>query len=100
MSPTFFIAIALLAVVVTRRFAPRAASVLGMLVAVGVGVWGVVTYTRGGGMAFLGVRIPPAAFFGFVALLLAFEALNLSLAVKRHRRRLAAESGTEVQPRP
>ena len=87
MPPTLYIAIALLAVIVTRQAAPRVAAVLGMLVAVGVGVWGAVTYTRGGGMAFLGLHVPAAGFFAFVVMLLVFEAANLSLAVKRARRR-------------
>ncbi len=99
MPPTLYIAIALLAVIVTRQIAARVAAVLGMLVALGIGVWGVFTYTRGGGMAFLGARIPPVAFFGFVVVLLAFEALNLALAQQRHRRRAAAEPASEQQPR-
>jgi hypothetical protein len=100
MPPTLYIAIALLAVIVLRQIAARAAAVVGMLVALGIGAWGVVTYTRGGGMAFLGARIPPVAFFGFVAVLLAFEAMNLSLAMKRHRNRHTVETGTSGQPRP
>lgn len=97
MPPTLYIAIALLAVIVTRQIAARVAAVLGMLVALGIGAWGVFTYARGGGMAFLGARIPPVAFFGFVAVLLAFEALNLVLAQQRHRRRMAAEVASERQ---
>ncbi len=102
MPPTLYIALALLVVVVTRQLAPRAAAVLGMAVAVGIGVWGLVTYQHGGGMAFLGARIPPLAFFAFVVVLLLFEALNLSLAVKRQRRRTSAgrETGTGGQPQP
>jgi hypothetical protein len=97
MPPTLYIALSLLAVIVTRRVAPRIAALLGMLVALGIGAWGVLTYTRGGGMAFLGASVPPVAFFAFVVVLLAFEALNLSLAVKRHRARLA-ETGSDAQP--
>lgn len=86
MPATFLIAIALLLVVVTRRFAPITASLLGIAVAAAIGVWGTLTFRQGGGMSFAGTPIPKAVFFGFVLLLIAFEALNLALSLRRRRR--------------
>jgi hypothetical protein len=91
MPPTLYIAVALLVVVVTRQFAPIAASGLGLAVAAGIGVWGALTYAHGGGMTFLGQRIAPTVFFGFVALLLVFEAMNLHRSLKRRQQARAAD---------
>ena len=86
MPPTLYIALALIVVVVLRRFAPVPASIGGIGVALGVGAWGAYTYQRGIGMTFLGSALPPTVFFVAVAVLLGFEVLNLSLALKRKHR--------------
>ncbi len=85
MPPTLYIAIALLAVVVVRQFSHLIAAGLGIAIALGVGVWGLIYYQRGDALTFLGVSVPLTAFFLFIAVLIALEGLNLHLALKKRR---------------
>jgi hypothetical protein len=87
MPPTLYIALALLAVVVARRLSAVIGSGLGILVAIGLGVWGALTFGQGGGMTFIGVRLSPVVFFGFVVLLGTVEVLNLYVVLRRRRAR-------------
>ncbi len=97
MTPTLYLATALLVIVVLRRFLPIAAAILGILVSIGVGAWGLQTHAQGGGMAFLGKKVPLTAFFVFVILLFVFELLNLYVAITR-RRRLSARHEQDPEP--
>lgn len=92
MPPTLYIAVALLTVVVLRKFIPVSASILGISISLAIATWGIVIYSQGGGMSFFGAQLSPVAFFCFVGVLTGFEALNLYVAIRRRRQRIAQGS--------
>jgi hypothetical protein len=84
--PTLVIALALLVVIVLRRFLPLVAASLGMLLAIGVGVWALAFYQENvvmGGRTLL----PRQIFVGLAAVLLVLESTNLWLAWRRKKSR-------------
>ena len=80
-----WIALAIVAVIVLRRFSAIAGSALGLTVAAAVGMWGFVVYSGGGKMVFLFGSVPPAGFYAAIAVWLAVEAYSLTKAVQRRR---------------
>ena len=87
------IAAAVLAVIVLRRVNRVIGSFFAILLAVGVGVWGLVIYRTGGGLAFAGMRLPRSVFFGIVVLWLVLEALALWQTLARRKREASAGDG-------
>lgn len=83
MQPTYFIAGGLLLVIVLRRVAPLVASVLGLALTFGMGIWGYTLYQNNSGIVFAGHTIALSTFLAFVGLIFTFEIVNLTLALRR-----------------
>ncbi len=94
MPVTVWIAVAIVVVLVTRRFSPIAGSVLGMLLTVTLFTWGLWTYDQGGGMAFAGVPIPRIVFLLLIAAWFAVEVFALRQNLRA--RRLRAQEPPDV----
>ncbi|MBI3178080.1 MAG: hypothetical protein HYZ27_00365 [Deltaproteobacteria bacterium] len=87
MPVTVWIAVAIVVVLVTRRFSPLVGSALGILLTTSLLVWGIWTYGQGGGMAFAGVPIPRIVFLLLIAAWFGVEAFSLWQALKARRLR-------------
>jgi hypothetical protein len=85
---------AVAAVIITRRFSKVAGGAVGVCVALGIGVWGMMRLTGGGGIAFAGVPITMPMFLGIIGVWTAFEAWGLWGAVRNARRRDGDDSPT------
>lgn len=81
-----WIIVAVVAVVILRRFSRLAGSALGMLVAVAIGVWGGVTFDQGAGIALLGFPLSRPVFIGLVGVWFAIEGYGLVQALRRRSR--------------
>jgi len=81
----YFLLAAVAAVIITRRFSKVAGGVLGICVAVGIGVWGVTRMQAGAGLAFAGIPISMPVFLGLVGLWVAFESWGLWGALRNRR---------------
>jgi TRAP-type C4-dicarboxylate transport system permease small subunit len=93
--PTVWLALAVVAIIVLRRYARIAGSCLAIAVILAVLGWGYWTYAHGGAIAFAGVMISPKVFYGLVAVWFALETYSLVLHVRLRRRRLA-KTGPET----
>ena len=82
--PTLIVAVIFLAIVIVRQFAPLAATIAGLLTALGVGVWAVFGDTSQVG--FLGKAVPRPVFIGLAILLFLVEALNVKVVLRRRQR--------------
>ena len=86
--PTLFIIIGIGIVIAIRRFSPIIAGILGLLLTIGVAVWGVLSFKRGAALAFAGYEITQPVFLGFVAVWCGIEVWGLNRALKARRARL------------
>ncbi|MEE8408932.1 MAG: hypothetical protein V3T05_04965 [Myxococcota bacterium] len=81
--PQFWIAGAVVAVIVVRRFSRIGGAIVGMCVAIGLGIWGHWTFTSGAGVAFAGIRLSEPIFLALIVAWLAMETYSLIKAIKR-----------------
>ncbi len=94
--PTLFIALGLFAVLILRRFIPLTASMLGMALTLAIGLWGTHGFQQGTPPAIAGTPLSKTAFYTFLVVLFAFEGLNLSVALKRRKKRRDEPATDEV----
>jgi hypothetical protein len=98
---SIIIAAAVLGIIVLRRFNRIAGSVLAMLIAAGIGVWGFIIYGEGGGLAFAGWELPRTVFLGIIVVWIGLEGLSLWQTLRRRKRPAAEEAEaapTEEEP--
>ncbi|MEZ4272527.1 MAG: hypothetical protein R3C68_14195 [Myxococcota bacterium] len=88
-----WIIVGVVGVIVVRRFAPRVASLLGMLVMGAIAVWGYGVYEQGGVVGILRYPLTRPMFFGGVAALFLYECVQLGIAIKAAERRRAGSQG-------
>lgn len=69
--------LAVVAVLVVRRFSRTAGGLMGVAAAIGVGVWGEQVYSAGGTLGFAGTPLSREIFLLFPALWLLLELFNL-----------------------
>ena len=87
MPSTLWIAVAIIAVIIIRRFSRLIGSSLGLAVSLVLAGWGYWIYHQGGGIAFAGFRLSEAIFYAFVGLWVALELFELSRSLRRRRTR-------------
>lgn len=99
---TIFILLAIVSIVVLRRFLPIVASLLGIALSIGIGVWGWIAYDRGAEVALLGMPMNRTMFLGLIVVWMGLELQTLvremRLAAARRKleeaaARAAAEPG-------
>lgn len=81
----YFLFGAVAAVVIARRFSRIVGGIIGMVVAIAVGVWGMMTFAKGAGIAFAGFPISREAFLGLSAAWFLFESWGFWGALKARR---------------
>ncbi len=84
MPGTIWIALAIVIVVVARRFSPIAGAALAASLSIALGVWGYFVYfvPPVGNVAFAGFPLKPPAFYALVALWFSFEMYGLYKVLK------------------
>jgi hypothetical protein len=93
MEVRFLVLGGILLVIVVRRFNRIAASCLGILLSIGIGIWGHLEFAKGPGH---GVSLGPLAldepvFLLLVAAWLGIEAFTLVQAIRHRRQRVEAD---------
>jgi len=89
--PTFWIAAAVVIIMVVRRFSPIIAAIFGLALAAALAAWGHLTIAKGAGIAFAGFHLSEPAFFVLVAVWVAIEMYALTTALRQRRLRRQAD---------
>ncbi len=79
---SIILAVAVLGVIVLRRFNRVLGSVLAILLASGIGIWGFLIYRDGGQIAFAGQALPAAVFAGIIGVWVVLEGISLTQALR------------------
>ena len=87
MPSTLWIAIAIIAVIIIRRFSRLVGSSLGLLTSFMLAGWGYWVYHHAPnvGISFAGFHLAEGMFYGFVALWAALEVFEISRAIAKRR---------------
>ena len=81
----YFLIGALAAVIIARRFSRLVGGVIGMLVAIAIGVWGFSSFQKGGGIAFAGFPVSREVFLALIAGWFLFEGWGFWGALKARK---------------
>ncbi len=84
------IIIAVIGVIVIRRFSPIVGGGLGMAVAIGITAWGVITFGKGDGMALLGFPLHLPIFLVLVGGWFLVEAYGTVRAIRKRTKKESA----------
>ena len=88
-----WIAAAVVAIIVLRRFAPIAGSAFAVLVTIAIAIWGYSVYSKGGGvgLVFMQREVPQAAFYAVIAGWFGLEVFGLIRNLRRRPQKTAAD---------
>lgn len=84
MDPSNYIILAIIAIIILRRISAMAGAAMGILVAVGVGIFGWGQYGAGNGMRFGTFALDRGVFLGLIVLWLGFEGFAFWRALQHH----------------
>ncbi len=90
---TLWIAAAIVAIIVLRRYSPVAGSAFAVVVTLVIAGWGTWVYNQGGGvgLVFSRQQVPAAAFYAVIGLWFGVELFGLIRNIKRRPEKTASD---------